>query len=82
MNEVIAYNHIVDFLTSGPSLDEIIAYRHSKLVLDRVRYLEDAERVHMLTEAERAELAEYRRATAFMEQLKLRAARRMRTAQH
>ena len=74
-----AYDEILDFVTSAPTLDQIIAYQHSGATLERVNYLRDAEEEDSLTEEEREELLEFLRASEFMEQLKIRAKRRLGT---
>jgi len=72
-----AYDEILDFVTSAPKLEQIIAYEHSNETIERVEYLKQAEEQGALTEDEQDELQEFRRASDFMEQLKLRARRRL-----
>lgn len=74
---ISAYDEILDFVTSGPTLEAIVAFEHSPQTLERVRYLEAGEAEDGLDDAERFELREFRRATEFMEQLKIRARRRL-----
>ena len=72
-----AYDEILDFVTSSPSLDAIVAFTHSARTLERVEYLLAAAEDETMTEAEREELREFHKANEFMEQLKVRAKRRL-----
>ncbi len=74
---VVAHDEMLDFLTSGPSLDEIMAFEHSEETLRRVRYLMDSIEKEMLTTDEGAELEEFVKANRFMDMLKVRARRRL-----
>ena len=72
-----AYEEILDFVTSAPSLEAIIDFTHSKATLDRVDYLLDAAESDSITEDEDAELREFLRANDVIEELKIRAKRRL-----
>ena len=74
-----AYDEILDFVTSAPALEEILAFKHSPTTLERVIYLERAEADGTINEAEKLELREFEKAAYFIEQLKLRAARRIKS---
>jgi hypothetical protein len=78
MDPARAYDEYVDFVTSSPSLEEIITFRPSALTEKRVRYLLRANRSGQLTAEEQAELQEFQRAREFMHDLKVRARRRLR----
>lgn len=72
-----AYEEIMDFVTSSPSLEAILAYTHSKATLDRVDYLLSLAEADRISEAEDAELREFLRAIDVMEELKIRARKRL-----
>jgi hypothetical protein len=73
----IAYDEILDFITSAPSLDEIKNFQHSPETLERVKYLVQADKEDTLTDSEHDELKEFTKANELMAQLKLRAKRRL-----
>ncbi len=72
-----AYDEILDFVISAPTLEQIVAFRHSDETLARVNYLESAEHAERITHEEAEELREFRKAAYFIEQLKIRARRRL-----
>lgn len=72
-----ALEEILDFITSQPSLEEIIHFSHSAPILERVDYLIAAAEGSEMSEAEHEELREFYRAHEFIEQLKIRAKRRL-----
>ena len=72
-----AHQEIVEFITSGPSLEAILDYRSSEAARDRIRYLIESSRSGELTPQERHELDEYTRVEYFMSKLKKRARRRL-----
>lgn len=72
-----AYEEILDFVTSAPTLEQIIAFEHSPNTLERVAYLTEHEALTNLTRKEKYELREFRKAAYFVEQLKVRARRRL-----
>ena len=73
----VAYDEILDFLTSGPNLEQIVAFEHSPQTLARVQQLVEREAAESMTPEEREELREFRKAEYFFEQLKIRAQRRL-----
>lgn len=77
--QAIAYTEIVDFVSSGPSLKAIVDFRPSTLTLGRVAWLEQLEQQARLNTDESFELQEFRKARDFLEALKLRAARRLKS---
>ncbi|MEQ8672942.1 MAG: hypothetical protein RLP44_31295 [Aggregatilineales bacterium] len=81
MNHDNAYIEYVDFITSQPTMEQIIEFRPSRSTQDRIRYLMNAKLNHALTMDEETELDEYYRASKFLHQLKLRAQRRLETLQ-
>lgn len=72
-----AYDEILDFVTSAPSLSQIVTFEHSALTVERVLYLEQAEAEGKITDDEKIELREFEKALYFIEQLKIRAERRL-----
>lgn len=76
-----AYDEILDFVTSAPTLQQIVSFSHSAQTLERVRYLEGASDSNRITPDELHELREFQKAAAFIEQLKIRARRRLESAQ-
>ncbi len=72
-----AYEEILDFITSAPTLIQIVEFEHSMETLTRVNYLEQLEEVKNIHEDELYELKEFRKSAYFVEQLKIRAKRRL-----
>lgn len=72
-----AYEELLDFVTSAPTLRQIVAFTHSAETLERVGTLTAAEADGTLTPVERDELREFQKAVYFIEQLKIRARRRL-----
>ena len=72
-----AYDEILDFVTSSPTLEEIIAFQHSTETLDRVSYLRHMDAGGTGTQEEKHELREFEKAAYFIDQLKVRAQRRL-----
>lgn len=72
-----AYDEILDFVTSSPSLQQIVDFEHSPRTVQRVVYLMDNEAAGLLSAEEREELREFKKAAYFIDQLKLRARRRL-----
>ena len=72
-----AYDEILDFITSAPSLEQIVNFEHSPKTVERVNYLLQCVEDDTLTDIERDELKEFSRANELMEQLKIRAKRRL-----
>lgn len=74
-----AIDEILDFVTSAPKLDEIIDFAYSDETVERVNYLNERQTAGELSREEQDELREFERAAHVMEQLKIRARRRMGT---
>ena len=72
-----AYDEYLEFLTSGPSLDDIIDFRPSSETRARAQYLFDNHDADLLSYEEHQELSEYAKAVYFMEMIKLRARRKL-----
>jgi len=72
-----AFDEILDFITSGPTLEQIIDFAPSEKTSKRVHYLLEAQDNGTLSPDEKAELEEFARADHFMEMLKVRARRRL-----
>lgn len=72
-----ALEEILDFVTSQPSLEDIINFSHSEAILERVEYLIGASEENRMNEEEHEELRQFYRAHEFIEQLKIRAKRRL-----
>lgn len=72
-----AYDEILDFVISAPTLEQIVAFQHSDETIARVRYLESAEHSERISHEEAEELREFRKSAYFIEQLKIRAQRRL-----
>ena len=74
---MVAYDEILEFVTSSPTLEQIIAFRLSDRTRQRIRELIEASRKRVLTEQEQYELDEFTRMQYFMDGLKKRAQRRV-----
>jgi hypothetical protein len=72
-----AYDEILDFVTSAPSLMQIANFTHSFTTQERVDYLLMAEERGTLSHEESHELREFQKAAYFIDQLKIRARRRL-----
>jgi hypothetical protein len=72
-----AYRELLEFLTSQPTLEQIVNYTPSDHAVDRLRYLIHVSRERVLNVDERFELDEYTRMDHFMQMLKRRARRRL-----
>jgi len=75
-----AIDEILDFVTSSPTLNEIVSFAYSDETLERVTYLTERDSDGTISPEEADELREFQRAAHVMEQLKVRAQRRMGTA--
>ena len=73
VKQLSAYHEFVDFITSLPSLEEIINYTISPTAQARVNELLAANRDRRLTDAEAAELDEYERLEHSIRRAKIRA---------
>lgn len=72
-----AHDEMMQFLTSGPTVTQIVNYTPSKQAQKRVQELERHKEVGQLTPDEHAELRAYGRTVAFLQQIKERALRRI-----
>ena len=72
-----AYEEILDFVTSAPTLRQIVEFTHSEGTRERVEFLLSQEESGFLMPAEREELREFQKAVYFIDQLKIRAQRRL-----
>jgi len=77
MDDIKAYDEYLEFLTSGPTLEEIIDFKPSQETRERAQYLFHIHNSEDLTQEERIELAEYAKAVYFMEMIKIRARRKL-----
>lgn len=72
-----AYDEIQEFLTSAPSLEEILVFDLSLETRERVRTLVNIQREGRLSDSELAELEEFQRVKTLVEELQVRARRRL-----
>jgi hypothetical protein len=72
-----AYDEYLEFLTSSPSLEEIVNFEPAPDTKERAQHLFDTHDADTLTEEERLELDEYAKAVYFMEMIKIRARRKL-----
>jgi hypothetical protein len=73
------YDEIVNFLTSQPPVEEIVAFDLTSAGKLRVRKLVEKDRNGTITNSEQAELNEFMRVEGFLRKLKARAQRRLDT---
>jgi hypothetical protein len=76
-----AYEEILDFVTSAPTLRQIVEFTHSEATRERVDFLMLEEESGFLMPSEREELREFQKAVYFIDQLKIRAQRRLESHQ-
>lgn len=76
-----AYEEILDFVTSAPTLRQIIEFTHSEATRERVDFLMAEDESGFLMPNEREELREFQKAVYFIDQLKIRALRRLEAPQ-
>lgn len=74
-----AIDEILDFVTSSPSLEAIVNFKYSDETLERVNHLSEKSNDDALSQEELLELSEFKQAAHIMEQLKIRAQRRLGT---
>ncbi len=67
------FAEIIDFLSSTPTPEQIIAFKPSELLEQRLSYLLEQNRKDYLTSEERTELDEFLRMNHFFNMLKIRA---------
>jgi hypothetical protein len=73
MNAIKAYEEVIDFIASGTTPKNVIAFRPSKAAQERVTYLLTREKEAELSVAERSELDHYMQLEHFMRLAKARA---------
>ncbi len=71
------FDEVIDFLVSGPTPEQIIAFGPSEVLQERMRYLLDGNGRGVLTAEERVELEEFSRLNHFMSMLKIRARKKL-----
>jgi hypothetical protein len=76
-----AYEEILDFVTSAPTLRQIVEFTHSEATRERVNFLMAEDESGFLMPSEREELREFQKAVYFIDQLKIRAMRRLEVPQ-
>ena len=74
-----SYNEIIDFLASGASPAEVLAFRPSEEVQERVRFLLERNAADELTDEEAAELERFSELEDFMQLVKIRAQEYLKT---
>lgn len=77
LQTVDATSEVLNFLTSRPSLEEIIQFRPSAAAQTRLGQLLEQNREGSLNDQERAELEEFSRVDHFVTLLKIHALRRL-----
>lgn len=75
-----AYDEVLEFLTSTPTPQQIIAFRPSETTQTRINLLLEASRDGRLTKEEQAELDEFEQLEHLMRRLKIRAQARLKQA--
>lgn len=68
-----AYTEFVDFIVTGMSPQQILAFRPSQETRERVRYVLNAEKTGTLTKEEKVELDEFEQFEHVMRMAKARA---------
>lgn len=71
------FAEIIDFLASTPTPEDIIAFKPSDYLQQRLSYLLDQNRNDNLTAEERTELDEFLRMNHFFNMLKIRARQKL-----
>ena len=71
--QINAYQEIVDFMATPPTLDAMAAFRFSESIEARINDLLEANRNRRLTDAEAAELDEFDKLEHMMRMVKLTA---------
>ncbi len=73
IERVSVWDEVDEFLTSTPTPEQILAFRPSAAMQDRLRHLLDGNRSATLSADERAELDEHLALENFMRRLKIKA---------
>ena len=68
-----AYTEFVDYIVTGLSPEQVLAFRPSEETRERVRYLLTAEKTGTITNEEKAELDEFEQFEHLMRMAKARA---------
>ena len=68
----ILFTEVIEFLASGPSAEDILAFQPSEELAERSHYLLERNRSDTITAGEREELEEFRRMNHFVNMLKIR----------
>lgn len=71
------FNEILDFLSSTPTPEAILAFRPSSSLQARASELLEKNRTGNLSDEDRAELDEFQRMNHFMSMLKIRASEKV-----
>lgn len=71
------FEEILDFLSSTPTPEQIVAFRPSEMLQARVRFLLDKQQAEGVTAQENAELDEFGRMNHLMSMLKIRARKKL-----
>lgn len=71
------FDEIIDFIASAPTPEQIIAYRPSDALEQRLHDLLERNRQDLLTAEERVELDEFLRMNHFMNMVKIRARQKL-----
>ena len=71
------FNEILDFLSSTPTPEAILAFRPSTELQSRASELLEKNRAGSLSDEDRAELDEFQRMNHFMSMLKIRASEKV-----
>ncbi len=74
------FAEIIDFLASTPTPDDIIAYKPSDVLEQRLKFLLEQNRQNMLTAEEYKELIKFLCMNHFMNMLKIRARQKLSVA--
>ena len=71
------FAEVIDFLASTPTPEQIVAFKPSDQLEQRLSYLLEQNRQDVLTAEERNELDEFLRMNHFMNMLKIRARQKL-----
>jgi hypothetical protein len=71
------YDEVLDFLASGPTLEQILQFKASPTIQQRLRDLLDANRAGRLTPDERSDLDTFEQIDQVIALLKVRARQRL-----
>lgn len=71
------FDEIQDFLTSTPTLEQIIEFKPSEALEERLHYLLDQNGQGRISNEERQELDEFLRMNHFMNMLKIRSRKKL-----